>query len=201
MELDPSSLDRDSTYRVMTSLVAPRPIGWISTVDADGASNLAPYSNFNKAATDPPVVMFSAGPREDGSMKRTPRNVLETGEFVTNLATEALIGPVDETSAVPERDFDPSTVSKFDLAGVTPAPSKTVDPPRVSEASACFECSLLDSFDVHGYTLVLGEVVHMTIDDTLLTDGQVDMTKVHAIGRVGGPYYTRTSLLERTRAH
>ena len=138
MELDPA--DRDAAYRALTSVLAPRPIGWISTVDAAGVGNLAPFSFFNAVSSRPPAVAFSPGDR-DGTLKDTPRNALDTGEFVVNLATEDLIEDVDRTSV-------DAAGSEFDLAGLEREPSLVVGPPRVAESPAVLECTVLDSVRV-----------------------------------------------------
>jgi flavin reductase (DIM6/NTAB) family NADH-FMN oxidoreductase RutF len=192
MELDPA--DRDAAYRALTSVVAPRPIGWISTVDAAGVDNLAPFSFFNAVSSRPPAVAFSPGDR-DGTLKDTPRNALDTGEFVVNLATEDLIEDVDRTSV-------DAAGSEFDLAGLEREPSVVVDPPRVAESPAALECTVLDSLRVgDAATLVLGEVVHISVDEDLLTDGAVDAREVESVGRLGGPYYGRVDVMEFERRY
>lgn len=196
MDIDPERSERAALYRVMTSLVAPRPIGWISSESEDGRHNIAPYSNFNKICSETPVVMFSAVRRENGARKTTPKNVLDTGEFVVNLATASLVDEVDETSRVVNDE-----TSKFDLAGLEKAPAETVSPPRVAAAKAHLECTLYDSLEVYNATMILGEIQHIHVEDSLLTDGKIDMTKVDSIGRVGGPYYTALDLLEKTRSY
>ncbi|MDY6817066.1 MAG: flavin reductase family protein [Halobacteriales archaeon] len=193
MELDPTGYDSDTLHRVMTSIVAPRPIGWISTVDESGTDNLAPYSYFNAVSTNPPVVMFSAGDR-DGEPKDTPRNALATGEFVVNLVTEPLASAMNETSAATD-------VSEFDFAEVDRADARTVAPPRVADAVAVLECTVYDSLRIYGNTVVFGDVTHISADEAILTDGKVDMEKIDAVGRLGGPYYTRLDRLDLERSH
>lgn len=193
MELDPTDHGSDTLHRVLTTLVSPRPIGWISTVDGDGRDNLAPYSYFNAVSTDPPVVLFSAGTR-DGERKDTPRNALDTGEFVANLVTEPLAATMNETSAA-------TAGSEFDAAGLERAPSTRVDPPRVAAAEAALECVVHDHLTVYDNTVVLGEVVHVHVADDLTTDGTVDAATVDTVGRLGGPYYTRLDRLDLERSH
>ena len=115
------------------AIVAPRPIGWISTVDAEGRPNLAPYSFFNAFCDNPPVVGFSSSGR-----KNSQRNVEETGEFVVNLATRRQAEAMNRTSATL-----PHGVNKFEAAGLRAAPSRLVRPPRVADAPAALECRLL----------------------------------------------------------
>ncbi len=183
----------DALYRTMTSLVVPRPIGWISTVGADGRDNLAPFSFFNAVSGRPPVVMFSAS-RRDGRPKDSARFALETGEFVANLVTESVMERMDATSASVEG-------SEFDAVGVERAPAEAVAPPRVADAAACLECEVVESLQVGTNTVVFGEVRHLFVDDALLTDGRVDARKVDAVGRLGGPFYTGVDVLEFTRQY
>jgi len=181
-------------HRLLTSLVAPRPIGWISTVDADGAANLAPYSYFNLVHTDPAVVMFAAEDA-DGEMKHTPSNAIETGEFVVNLVTEAVAEQMEQTA----RPLA-SGESKFKSANLEAVPATTVDAPRVAASTAHLECTVSDTKQVHGSTLVFGDILYVRVDDGLLTDGKVDARKINAVGRLGGPYFTGIDRLSLTRS-
>ena len=196
MKLDPEA-NPDAVYRTLTSLVAPRPIGWISTVDEAGEDNLAPFSYFNAIGDAPPTVMFSAGDR-DGELKDTPRNALDTGEFVYNLVTEDVIERMDETSA----DTDDS---EFDVADVERAPAETVAPPRVAAARATLECEVVESLSLGRHTVVFGEVQLFHVDDALTIESgderKVAAERVDAVGRCGGPYYTGIDLLEFTRQY
>ena len=192
MEVDADD-HADALYRTLTSLVVPRPIGWISTLAADGRDNLAPFSYFNAVSSRPPVVMFSAGQR-DGRPKDSARFALETGEFVANLVTEDVVEAMDATSA------DPGG-SEFDAVGVERAPARTVAPPRVAAAHAHLECAVVESMTVGTNTVVFGEVRHLHVDEDLLTDGAVDSRKVDAVGRLGGPFYSGIDLLEFTRQY
>jgi flavin reductase (DIM6/NTAB) family NADH-FMN oxidoreductase RutF len=169
------------------TLIAPRPIGWISTVDADGRANLAPYSFFNLVSEQPTIVMFSSrGPKD------TVSNVMATGEFVCNLASYALRRAVNMTSTAALRG-----VSEFGLAGLTPAASVKVRPPRVGEAPAALECVHLETIALKGrdgraspYLMVLGEVVGVHIDERVVVDGVVDPARLQPIARLGGPDYS-----------
>lgn len=192
MEFDASTA-ADSMYRAMTSLVVPRPIGWISTVSDDGRDNLAPFSFFNVVSSRPPMVCFSAGSR-GGAPKDSARFALETGAFVANLVTADLLERMDATSAAVEG-------SEFDAAGLERAPAVAVEPPRVAAAQACLECEVVDSKTFGTNTVVFGEVEHIFVDDALLVDGKVEARAVDAIGRLGGPYYTGVEPLDATRQH
>lgn len=194
MKVDPVE-EPDIVYRTLSSLVVPRPIGWISTVDEAGNENLAPYSYFNAVCNDPPTVMFSANdPDDEGDLKDTPRNAIETGEFVTNLVTEELVDAMDATSQTTER-------SEFDVSDLGRVPAETVAPPRVAEARATLECEVVESLRIGTNTLVFGQVKLFHVDDSLVTNRKVDARKIEAIGRYGGPHYTRRDLLEYTRTY
>lgn len=190
MELDPAD-HADAMHRIITSLVTPRPIGWISTRTAD-RDNLAPFSYFNVVSTYPPAVMFSAS-RRDGAPKDSTKMALETGEFVANLVTEDLVEQMDRTSA------PLGAVSEFDFAGLEREAAVAVDAPRVAAAAACLECTVYDSLEVYDNVVTIGTVEHIAIDDRLATDGVIDMTNVDSVGRLGGPYYTRLDFLDVQR--
>lgn len=195
MEIDLTTHDATDGYRVITSLIVPRPIGWISTRHPDGTVNLAPYSYFNAVCSTPPVLMFSAG-SSAGNLKDTPRNATASEEFVMNLATEETIQEMDKTSAKL-----PDDESEFEHAGLTPVESTTVRPPRVAEAAANLECKLYETLTIYTNTVVFGEVTYIHIDNSLITNGDVDATKVNAIGRLGGPYYTKIDRSDYQRSY
>lgn len=168
------------------ALVTPRPIGWISTVDREGVVNLAPYSFFNAISDNPHYVMFSSRERKDSQ-----RNAEDTGEFVCSLATWDLRDQMNTTSSGVAPDVD-----EMALAGLTPAPSKLVKPPRVAESPVAFECRYFDSMELPGdmgrgtYTMVVGQVIGIHIDDTAVVDGMIDMEKLRPIARLGYMDYT-----------
>jgi flavin reductase (DIM6/NTAB) family NADH-FMN oxidoreductase RutF len=168
----------------LNAIVAPRPIGWISTVSAAGLRNLAPYSFFNAFNYRPPIIGFSST-----GWKDSVRNIEETGQFVWNLATRPLARAVNASSATVPEDID-----EFALAGLTPAPSQRVTPPRVAESPVAFECRLTQLIrltDAQGRPvdawLTLGEVVMVHIDQALLVDGVYDTVAAEPILRGGGP--------------
>ncbi|WP_435332793.1 flavin reductase family protein [Haloarchaeobius sp. TZWWS8] len=185
MELDPTEID-GSLYRTLSGAVVPRPIAWVSTTSTDGVDNLAPYSFFTVAAIDPPVLAFSPVDAPDG-LKDTPRNVRDTGELVVNVVTGTTVEAMNETSATLPREE-----SEFDHAGVTRAASTRVEPPRVDESPVAFECELYEMHDVGSSTLVLAEVVHVHVDDEVVTDGKLDVEKLDAVGRLAGSLYAST---------
>jgi flavin reductase (DIM6/NTAB) family NADH-FMN oxidoreductase RutF len=164
------------------ALVAPRPIGWISTASAKGEINLSPYSFFNAVSDQPPMVAFSSQGRKDALAF-----IEETGEFVCNLATFELRDAVNETSAPLARGE-----SEMTLAGLTPAPSRLIKPPRVAEAPAALECRHLQTVPLTPlsgaearYFLVIGEVVAIHIDERFIVEGLVDTAAMRPITRAG----------------
>ena len=175
-----------SPYRLLSTAVTPRPIGWISTRSQEGVDNLAPYSFFNVAAVDPPVVMFAPIGSED--LKDTPRNVRETEQFVVNIVTRELVEAMNATSATL-----PAGESEFVHVGIERAESAVVDPPRVAAAPVALECELHDWVEVGGSVLVLGEVVYAHVDEGVLTDGQVDIEQLDTVGRLAGSQYASTA--------
>ncbi len=180
------------------AIVAPRPIGWISSIDPAGRVNLAPYSFYNAFCEAPPIVGFSSGGRKDSQ-----RNVEATGEFVVNLATKNHALAMNLTSA----PF-PHGVNEFEAAGLLAAPSRLVKPPRVADAPAALECKLLLVLplrDLNGdptpSTLILGQVVGVHIDPACLKDGVFDITAARTIARCGyrGDYTEVTEVFEMLR--
>ncbi len=194
MELTPSAVAWQSVYKIMIGSIVPRPIGWISTVNAQGKRNLAPFSFFTAAGANPPHVLFCPMVRSgDGAQKDTLRYVRETGEFVVNIVTEPLAELMNLTSG----EY-PDNVDEFDLAGLTAAPSLTVKPPRVAESPIHYECKLVQIIDLStepgGGSVVIGRVEHIHVDDAYLIGAdKVDITRLQAIGRLAGSSYTRVN--------
>jgi flavin reductase (DIM6/NTAB) family NADH-FMN oxidoreductase RutF len=169
------------------SLVVPRPIGWISSQDGNGVVNLAPYSFFNGVATEPPTVMFSSnGVHSEGSYKDSVKNVRDTGEFVCNLATWETREAMNTTSAMVARSVD-----EFELSGLTPVPSELVKPPRVKESPVHLECTYLQTVELpcdkpgQSNLVVFGQVIGIHIDDSIISDGMIDMNVFKPIARLG----------------
>ena len=163
------------------ALVAPRPIGWISSLSADGIVNLAPYSFFNGVSDRPPFVMFSSSGRKDSLV-----NIEATGEFVCSLATYELKDQMNATSAAVGPEVD-----EMALAGLTPAPCKLVKPPHVAESPVALECRHFKTIplpgkdDGEGYIIIIGQVVGIHIDEAVIVDGKVDVTRLRPIARLG----------------
>jgi flavin reductase (DIM6/NTAB) family NADH-FMN oxidoreductase RutF len=194
MFYEPRKNNHGLPYNPYKSIVVPRPIGWISTISADGSNNLAPYSQFNNLGYDPPFVMFSASQTLAGDRKDTARNIVTTGEFVINVATYDLREAVRITS----REVDP-TVDEAAMAGLEMTPSTIVKPLRVKASPIQLECVFYTSFFLPGRTpqqtheIVVGEVVGVHIrDDVLTEDGKVDVLKIRPLARLG--YYDYTTV-------
>jgi len=174
------------------SCIVHRPIGWITTLSAEGIVNLAPYSFFNGVSADPPMVMFS----NNGPAKDSLVNCEAGGEFVANLANWELRDQMNETSAAVGPEVD-----EFTLAGLETEPARLVKPPRVKAAPIHLECLYHQTVDLPSDTpgtrnaIVLGRVIGIHIKDEMLTDGMVDMSKIKPIARLGYMDYTRVDLV------
>jgi len=185
--------DHGLRYNPLKACVAPRPIGWMTTISAAGVVNLAPFSFFNLLSYDPPFVMFSAGSHEvDGGKKDTVANIEATGEFVYNMATWAQKEQMNTTATIIDRGVD-----EMAAAGLEALPSRLVRPPRVKGSPVHFECRRHQVIELPGrrpssvHQLVIGRVVAVHIDDAVLTtDGRIDLVKVRPIARLGYKDYT-----------
>ena len=194
--LDPAQIAANDIYKLMIGTIVPRPIAFVSSLDLAGQRNLAPFSYFTACSSNPPVVCFCtsvrAGPQP---YKDTLRNVEATGEFVVNIVSEEFAAQMNMCSA----DVPPE-VDEFALSGLTPLPSDLVKPPRVAESKVQMECRLRQIVRVSekpgGGVLVLGEVLRFHVLESLFDDPKggykIDPGRLLAIGRMGGPTYTRT---------
>jgi flavin reductase (DIM6/NTAB) family NADH-FMN oxidoreductase RutF len=193
MFYDPEAAEKPLALDPFKAVVIPRPIGWISTVGADGVVNLAPYSFFNAVCDDPPVVMFaSGGPTAADRRKDSHRNAEASGEFVVNMASWALREAVNLTSA-----RVPSDVDEMALAGLERLPSVKVRPPRVAAAPVHLECRYLQTVRIEASApeeaaaMVLGRVVGIHIRDEAIAQGRVDPRRLDPIARLGYSQYAR----------
>ena len=185
MEIRFKDLDPKQIYKIMTSVIVPRPIAWISTVSKEGINNLAPFSYFAGISSDPPLIAVSIGSKSQEEKKDTWKNIEETGEFVINMVTKDLISQMNITSLPFEKEID-----EFEKAGLTPAPSMSVKPPRVKESPVNIECKKYEIIEIGKMGLILGEVLMVHIRDDILNEkGYVDTTKLEIIGRLGGANY------------
>ncbi|NPB07234.1 MAG: flavin reductase family protein [Aquificae bacterium] len=186
MRLVVEKADPDELYELVLSLVVPRPVGWLSTVSADGVPNLAPFSFFNAVCDAPPVFVVSVSRRDDGTLKDTVKNLLKTREAVINVASEELLPALEKTG----EEVGPE-VDEFELAGLTKEPARLVKVPRVKEAKAFFECRFVKRESVYDYELLFLEAVLVEVRDEVIRDGSVDYEKLKPVGRLGGPFYAR----------
>lgn len=182
-------------YNPFNAIVVPRPIGWVSTIDAGGSVNLAPYSFFNAVAYHPPQVMYaSTGNHVQGGLKDSVSNIKATGEFVMNLATWPLRKKINLSSAPA-----PHGIDEFEVAGLTRAPSALVAPPRVAESPVHMECRLVKvvellSDDPDSPNLVVfGHVMAIHIADDVIVEGRVDIHRLQPISRLGYMDYGRVT--------
>lgn len=194
MFYDPLKNDHGLPHDPWKALVSPRPIGWISSIDEAGRVNLAPYSFFNAVSSRPNIVAFSSTGWKDSAA-----NIAATGEFVCSLATWDLREAMHRTS----EEVEPH-VNEMELAGLKPARSRMVRPPRVAESPAALECRHLNTMEIRDldgrktdHWLVLGQVVGIFIDDSVICDGKVDSERMKPIARLG---YMDYAVVERVFA-
>jgi flavin reductase (DIM6/NTAB) family NADH-FMN oxidoreductase RutF len=193
MLIDVGRADSLEIYRAMIGVVTPRPIAWVTTVDAEGRVNLAPFSFFNTFGGNPPVVIFAPNRKRGGDKKDTLRNVEATGEFVINAAVADLAEQVNLSS----KELPPGE-SEVELTGLTAVPSLRVKPPRILESPVHLECVLRQVMQIgeeaYSANLVIGDVVLIHVSDAVLdAGGRVDPRKLRTIGRLGGNSYCYTS--------
>jgi flavin reductase (DIM6/NTAB) family NADH-FMN oxidoreductase RutF len=162
-------------YRLMTAVVVPRPIAWVTSVSGSGVVNLAPHSFYTVACASPPIVQFTSVGAKD-----TLRNVRETGEFVVNLAYGPLLEAVNNSSAA----FEPHRSEPHELA-ITMEPSVAVRPPRVRDSPVSIECTLHSTNELGDSTVVLGSVVLITVADEVLVDGHPEYDRLDPLSRLG----------------
>lgn len=179
LELDTDDWDRRDLYLLLTGLVIPRPIAWVSTMSPGGVPNLAPHSYFNLVASDPPHVMFSST-----GVKDTLRNVRETGEFVVNLATVDLVEEMNATAT-----DAPAGTDEFAWVGLVADESVTVAPPRVARARAHLECRVAHELALGRSNLVIGRVTHVHVDPSVWSNGRIDPELLDPVCRLSGNSY------------
>ena len=191
MQFDPQELEQTAIYKLLTGIIIPRPIGWISTISEDGINNLAPFSYFNAVGDDPPHVMFSTV-HSNNSNKDTLNNVLATKQFVVNMVTEDLVAQMNMTSQPIS-----ANESEFELAGLTPIASSLVLPPRVKESKITMECEMVHHYKLEnsktgGATIVIGKIVLFHIDESVLLDNyKINIENYKPISRLAGSNYSK----------
>lgn len=185
MIIDPSELDTTSVYKLLTGAVVPRPIAWVSTRSRDGILNLAPYSFFNVASRQPPMLSISIGPRTGGEdyPKDTLTNIRESQEFVVNMVSLSLANAMNETAL-----NLPPEVDEFERAGVTPADCEVVEVPRVAESLISMECTLEHLLKLGTDYLVIGRMHRYHVRDDLISNGRIDQQALDPLGRMAGNF-------------
>ncbi len=193
MILDPNKLPQKDRYKLLIGTILPRPIAWVSTMSREGKLNLAPFSYFTVASTEPMTLLFCPQvPSDSGRAKDTLRNIEQVPEFVINLTNEETAEAMNLTATTL-----PYGQSEFEWAGVTAVASETIRVPRVAEAPVAFECRLQQVVHVSqqpgGGAVVLGEVQRIHLRDDLYVDGYVLLEAFKPIGRLAGAGYTRVT--------
>ena len=192
MRLDLSALKPRDSYQWLTSTILPRPIAWVSTISAEGKTNLAPFSFFQGVTSVPPSLLFIPVNGRDGAKKDTTRNLHEVPEFVVNLVPRSLVEPMNACAAML-----PHGESEFTAFNIEPAASEKVRPPRVALAPVAFECKVHQVVVVgdgpFAANVVIGLIQSVYVDDAVLgADGFPDPAKLDLIGRLGGELYSTT---------
>ncbi|KZE69177.1 hypothetical protein AWM68_02605 [Fictibacillus phosphorivorans] len=187
MQFDPKELTEKDVYKLLIGSVVPRPIAWVSTISTEGVVNLAPFSFFNVASRNPPMLCISIGPgvgEREGTEKDTLVNIRNQKEFVINVVTSTLGNEMQKTS-----ENLPSEVDEFEAAGLTTLDSTIVKPKRVEETPIQMECQLEQIIQLGSDHLVIGRMVRYHInDDYYLGNYKVDLEKLQPLGRFAGNY-------------
>jgi len=190
LKIDPRTFE--GFNRVLTGVVVPRPIAFVSTISTGGIVNLAPYSFFNAVAYDPPTIVFSSSRRVPAKEKDTLANIEATGEFVVNIVVDDIAEAMNKTAA----EY-PANVSEFEIAGLTPAPSDRVKAPRVAESPVNMECRLVQVVPIgsgdHAHGLVIGEIVLMHVRDDIIEGHRINHHILKPTGRLAGSMYCHTA--------
>ena len=188
MIIDPNTFERFSA--VLTGVIVPRPIAFVSTISPDGEVNLAPYSFFNAVSYS--HVVFSSSRHVGNKSKDTLRNIEETGQFVVNIVVDPIADAMNATAA----EY-PEGVDEFEIAGLTHAPSQIVKPPRVAESPVNIECELDQVVQIgsgpHEHGLVIGKILLMHVRDDVIDGHRINQAKLMATGRMAGNMYCRTN--------
>jgi len=188
MQIDPALHSEADNYKILTNVVVPRPIAWVTTLNPSGLVNLAPFSFFNALGSDPLYVALSIGERASRAPKDTAGNIRSSRDFVVNMVTEDLLAAMNLSAA----DFPPD-ISEVEATGLHVAPSVKIKAPRLAAAQVSLECTLYQSHALGSNTLVIGEVVMFHVADALLGP-RLHIQNFAPIGRLGSPsVYCRTT--------
>lgn len=183
MQIDTTGLDKATAYRLMISLLIPRPIAWVGSWDGQERDNLAPFSYFMGVSSAPPMVAISVARGRGGALKDTARNILATQEFSVSMVEEAQLEAMHRTSGAWSQ-------SEFDVVGLERRAGSSIRAPRVAAARAAMECRLFQALDLGSTHLFVGEVLSFYVADELLKEGLVDRQNYHPVARLGGDGYT-----------
>ena len=190
MKINPKTFE--GFNRVLTGVVVPRPIAFVSTISNSGNVNLSPYSFFNAVSYDPPLIVFSSSKfTSDGKLKDSLSNIEQNGEFVVNIVNENIVEAMNTTAA----EY-PEDVNEFDIANLTQIDSDLVKPPILSESPVNMECKLERIItlgtEAHPQGLVIGEIIQLHIDDEIISGHRINHEKLKPVGRLAGNMYTHT---------
>jgi|TARA_B110000263_G_C15303860_1_gene509307 flavin reductase (DIM6/NTAB) family NADH-FMN oxidoreductase RutF len=190
LKINPKTFE--SFNQVLTGVVVPRPIAFVSTISDLGNVNLSPYSFFNAVSYDPPLIIFSSSKfTSDGKLKDSLSNIEQNGEFVVNIVNENIVEAMNTTAA----EY-PEDVNEFDIANLTQIDSDLVKPPRLSESPVNMECKLERIItlgtETHPQGLVIGEIIQLHIDDEIISGHRINHEKLKPVGRLAGNMYTHT---------
>ena len=188
-EIDFTQITAYQRYKLMASLIVPRPIALVTTLGPTGVVNAAPFSMFNMLGEDPPIVMLSINRLDGGRLKDTAANILATGEFVVHLTDEAMAEQMHACG-----DTLPPELSELAHAGLTAVPSHTVAPPRIAQAPVAFECVLHEKLETESRYIFIGRVQWLSAREGLVdTEAwRVHLASYHPVGRFGASFYVTT---------
>ena len=190
MQIDFSTITAYQRYKLMASLIVPRPIALVTTQNAAGVVNAAPFSMFNMLGEDPPILMISINKLQDHHLKDTSANILANGQFVVHIADEAMAEQMHRCG-----DTLPSDVSELEVVGLTSAPSRAVRPPHIVEAPVAFECELSEKLETTSRHIFIGRVLWLHAREDLIDTERyrVRLQNYVPVARFGASYYIRTS--------
>jgi flavin reductase (DIM6/NTAB) family NADH-FMN oxidoreductase RutF len=188
-EVDFEQITSYQRYKLMASLIVPRPIALVTTLGVNGVANAAPFSMFNMMGEDPPIVMISINRLTDGRLKDTAANILASGEFVVHMSDEPMAARMHACG-----ESLPADVSELARVGLTPVASHCVAPPRILEAPVAFECVLHETLETPSRYVFIGRVRWMAARDGLIDTQawRVNLREYHPVGRFGASFYTTT---------
>jgi flavin reductase (DIM6/NTAB) family NADH-FMN oxidoreductase RutF len=189
-EVDFEGITAYQRYKLMASLIVPRPIALVTTLGATGVVNAAPFSMFNMLGEDPPILMLSINRLKDGRLKDTAANILRSGEFVVHMTDEPMAQKMHDCG-----EAFPAEVSELTAVGLTPTPARCVAPPRIAEAPVAFECLLHETLQTESRYVFIGRIVHLAARDGLVDTQawRVNLRDYQPVARFGASFYTRTN--------